>query len=254
MTLATDEMRLESFAKWAESIKSAPNGAAPLAIMQLSHAGRQSPRIIGGRYPWVPPVAPSANPMTPREGLLSRFVFSLLFQTPRAASTRSIDSIVEAFLHAAIIACRAGFDGIQLHASHGCEFVDIFLRDETETRHLDILSQFLSVRNNHRADDYGPPNELRILSRIVQAIRAEASIPSTFVVGIKLNAGDYSNDQIDETRALAHVRSIAEWKNVDFLEIRYANIHQLYLLLIPDHPNFSGGDYESPGLFHITTE
>lgn len=210
VTLAGDKMRLEGFTKWAESIKSAPVSTAPLAIMQLSHAGRQSPRIIGGRYPWIPPVAPSSNPMTPREGLLSRFVFSLLFQTPRAASTQDIDSIVEAFLHAAVIACRAGFDGIQLHASHGY-----------------LLSQFLSIKNNHRSDDYGPPNELRLLSRIVQAIRAEASIPSTFVVGIKLNAGDYASDQLDETRALAHVRSIAQWKNVDFLEI-------------------SGGDYESP--------
>lgn len=117
------ETRLEIFSKWAESIKSTPSGLGPLAIMQLSHAGRQSPRIIGGRYPWVPPLAPSTNPMTPREGFLSRLMFSLLFQTPRAASTQDIDSLIEAFLHAAAIACRAGFDGIQLHASHGCEFI-----------------------------------------------------------------------------------------------------------------------------------
>lgn len=225
MVLAADEARLESFTKWAEIIKSAPNGTAPLAIMQLSHAGRQSPRIIGGRYPWIAPLAPSANPMTPREGLLSRFVFSLLFQTPHAASTQDIDRLAEAFLHAAVVACRAGFDGIQLHASHGCEFIYTCPLNRTETVELDILSQFLSVRNNQRSDEYGPPNELRLLSRIVQAIRAEPTIPSTFVVGIKLNAGDYASDKLDETRALAHVRSIAEWENVDFLEIRYVIVY-----------------------------
>jgi 2,4-dienoyl-CoA reductase-like NADH-dependent reductase (Old Yellow Enzyme family) len=83
--------------------------------------GRQSPRLVGGRYPWVPPLAPSANPMAPSEGRLSRLVFSLLFQSPRAMSIRDIDSVVDAFLKSAKVACRAGFDGIQLHASHGCE-------------------------------------------------------------------------------------------------------------------------------------
>lgn len=101
------------------------------------------------------------------------------------------------------------------------------LCSQTKATDPDILSQFLSVRNNRRSDDYGPPNELRLLSRIVQAIRSEPYIPATFVVGIKLNAGDYAGDQLDETRALAHVHSIAKWANVDFLEIRYASIYHL---------------------------
>ncbi|KAG8745724.1 hypothetical protein FRC10_007204 [Ceratobasidium sp. 414] len=118
-------------------------------------------------------------------------------------SVQDIDFVVAAFLQGAKLACQAGFDGIQLHASHGY-----------------LLSQFLSVKNNRRLDSYGPPKELQLLHRIVEAIRSEPNIPSTFVVGVKLNAADYAKDQLDEAQALSHVRSISEWGRVDFLEIR----------------------------------
>ena len=56
------------------------------------------------------------------------------------------------------------------------------------------------------------------------------------MVGIKLNAADYLDSSItsegsehgsDEQRVLAHVREIASWKMVDFIEV-------------------SGGTYENP--------
>jgi 2,4-dienoyl-CoA reductase-like NADH-dependent reductase (Old Yellow Enzyme family) len=64
------------------------------------------------------------------------------------------------------------------------------------------------------------------LRRIVEGIRAACA--HNFVIGIKLNAADYVNASEDETRALDHLREIAGWRMVDFLEI-------------------SGGDYEDPG-------
>jgi 2,4-dienoyl-CoA reductase-like NADH-dependent reductase (Old Yellow Enzyme family) len=84
----------------------------------------------------------------------------------------------------------------------------------------DLLSQFLSIKNNHRVDDYGPPSELKLLHDIVSSIRAEPRIPASFVIGIKLNAGDYAGDQFTEEHALSHIRSITAWRQVDFLEIR----------------------------------
>ncbi|CAE6501803.1 unnamed protein product [Rhizoctonia solani] len=209
ITLPKNAAEMESFKHWARCIK--PSEAGPVAIMQLSHAGRQSPRFIGGRNPWTPPSAPSAQPMTPREGILSRLVFSILFQRPRPMDPVEINSVVSAFVSGAVVAHESGFDGIQLHASHGY-----------------LLSQFLSIKKNHRVDDYGPPNELKLLHDIVFAIRAEPRIPDSFAIGAKLNAGDYAGDQVAEGHALSHVRSIAAWQQVDFLEI-------------------SGGDYESPG-------
>ncbi|KAG8707305.1 hypothetical protein FRC08_000589 [Ceratobasidium sp. 394] len=210
VTLPQNTIEFDHFRSWARSMNQGSGESKPITIMQLSHAGRQSPRFIGGRHPWLPPLAASANPMVPSESMLARLVFSLLFQSPCAMTAQDIDSVVAAFLEGAKLACQAGFDGVQLHASHGY-----------------LLSQFLSVRNNHRSDKYGPPEELRLLRQIVEVIRTEPDIPSTFVVGVKLNAADYAKDRLDEAQALSHVRSISEWGNVDFLEI-------------------SGGDYESP--------
>lgn len=76
---------------------------------------------------------------------------------------------------------------------------------------------------------------LEVLRQIILGIRA--TVASSFVVGIKLNAGDYSEDTsqgYEPDRALRHVLEIATWGGVDFIEI-------------------SGGDYESPGEFQSFT-
>jgi len=83
---------------------------------------------------------------------------------------------------------------------------------------------------------------LRLLRRIVLSIRS--IVPKEFIVGIKINAGDYVDSDVDkdmrfteisgqakdkqEELALDHVRTIGNWGGVDFIEI-------------------SGGDYENPG-------
>lgn len=95
-----------------------------LAIMQLSHAGRQSANIIGGRFPFVPPLGPS--PIAVGHDSLdtsrpSKILHRLLFQTPRPMSSADIDDVVLAFVRGSEVAVHAGFDGVQLHVAHGCE-------------------------------------------------------------------------------------------------------------------------------------
>jgi 2,4-dienoyl-CoA reductase-like NADH-dependent reductase (Old Yellow Enzyme family) len=97
-----------------------------LVVMQLSHAGRQSPNFLGGRWPFVAPLAPSAVPFgTNRnraENVATRVLNRVLFQTPRAMSVSDIDQVVDAFVRGARMAAATGFHGVQLHAAHGCEF------------------------------------------------------------------------------------------------------------------------------------
>lgn len=81
-----------------------------------------------------------------------------------------------------------------------------------------------------------------LLQSIVSAIRTPGIVPDDFVLGIKLNAADYvstdaaagedtsSSDIADEERVLGHVRAIASWKMVDFIEV-------------------SGGTYEDPSAY-----
>lgn len=110
------------------SVNSANSFARPLAIMQLSHAGRQSPNILGGRTPFAPPLSPS--PIVLGSGKKSQGFFSglfhwLLFQVPQEMSLGHIDDVVQAFTRGAELAALAGFDGVQLHAAHGCECIPL---------------------------------------------------------------------------------------------------------------------------------
>jgi 2,4-dienoyl-CoA reductase-like NADH-dependent reductase (Old Yellow Enzyme family) len=96
----------------------------PLAIMQLSHAGRQSSNFIGGRPLFSPPSAPSAVPLgrTGKEGWLGQMLYRLMFTTPKAMDKEELDQVVASFVQGAKLAHMSGFDGIELHASHGCKY------------------------------------------------------------------------------------------------------------------------------------
>jgi 2,4-dienoyl-CoA reductase-like NADH-dependent reductase (Old Yellow Enzyme family) len=114
---------LHSFRLLSETIRGHNEGSRrPLAIMQLNHTGRQSPRIIGGRHLWQEPVAPSNLPLGSNsvEGWFARCVYRLLFQRPRPLEESEVVEVVEMFKKAALFAAEAGFDGVEVHASHGC--------------------------------------------------------------------------------------------------------------------------------------
>lgn len=126
---------VEPFKRLADAIhgelhtKAQERDNKPLAIMQLSNPGRQSANILGGRWPFVPPLAPSALPVgrTRRAGtsaassLLSYILLLMFFQTPHCMSVADIDEVVDAFVRGARLAAESGFDGVELHAAHGCE-------------------------------------------------------------------------------------------------------------------------------------
>jgi 2,4-dienoyl-CoA reductase-like NADH-dependent reductase (Old Yellow Enzyme family) len=93
----------------------------------------------------------------------------------------------------------------------------------------------ITFQSNIRNDEYSvaPENATRMLSEIVVAIRKV--VPTTFIIGIKINSADYVTSgsteeasQEGERRVLDHIRTITSWGIIDFIEI-------------------SGGDYEKPG-------
>ncbi|KAI0251171.1 hypothetical protein BJV78DRAFT_1392551 [Lactifluus subvellereus] len=195
-----------------------------LIIMQLSHSGRQSPIVLGGRLPLVSPLAPSAlglgrsERLSSHMGWFARLMYKIGFPTPRVMTLQDIDHTVDRFVLGAKLAHDSGFDGVELHASHGY-----------------LLAQFISRKSNIRDDAYSAKHApLHLLQRVVTSIRKV--LPRTFVLGIKLSSSDYVGagslheaqaEQEAEDRALSHVVDIARWDMIDFIEI-------------------SGGDYENP--------
>lgn len=206
--------RFKAYAKVCKGIdgeSSTSTGNKPLAIVQLVHAGRQSLRG-SGRAPWKPSLAPSSIPMKTAKdlGVVGKPLDWLLWGVPSAMTVDQIHWLIQRFADASQLMAAAGFDGVELHASHGYQ-----------------LAAFLSPRTNTRTDAYGGSsrNRARLLLEMVEAVRAK--VPRDFAVGVKLNSSDYIQGGLTEEDALENVKWLAETGMCDFVEV-------------------SGGNYENP--------
>lgn len=178
-----DDRHLESMKAWARAATA--HGA--VALMQLNHPGRQSPRMLSRQ-----PVAPSAVPMRVGGGV---------FAPPRALTHEEIEALIGRFEKSAAVAKQAGFHGVQLHAAHGY-----------------LVSQFLSPHTNRREDAWGgdATRRSRFLLEAVRALRR--GIGKDGVLAVKLNSADFQRGGFDEAESLAVVEAI-EAEGVELLEI-----------------------------------
>lgn len=184
-----DERDLELLMRWASAVRS--KGAQ--LWMQISHAGRQSPKKVTRQ-----PVAPSAVPF--RRGALRP-----IFGTPRALTEREIHRLIEGFARTAGIAKKAGFHGVQIHAAHGY-----------------LISEFLSPLVNRRTDDWGgsPEKRMRFLLDVVRSVRR--TVGPQFPIGIKLNSADFQCGGFTEDESINVVRAL-EHERIDLLEVSGGN-------------------------------
>ena len=181
---------LDGLSRWAEAAKS--QGAA--LIMQVSHAGRQTPKLVNPR-----PAAPSPVALGLPGGQ---------FGAPRAMTAEEIRAVIEGFGRAAKVAKQTGFDGIQVHGAHGY-----------------LLSSFLSPLANRREDEWGGPLENR--ARLLVACVKEAKIAGGpgFSVSVKLNSADFQKGGFSFEDCLA-VIDLLDPLGVDFVEISGGNYEQ----------------------------
>lgn len=115
------ESQLRSFSELAAAMHNTDKSSPPLAIMQINHSGRQSPRYLGGRILSLPDSCSSQRVATSPRGLFSDITTRLMYQEPRILSTVEVGEVVQQFCRAAQLASQTGFDGVQVHAAHGCE-------------------------------------------------------------------------------------------------------------------------------------
>ncbi|NKI34152.1 NADH:flavin oxidoreductase/NADH oxidase family protein [Wenzhouxiangella sp. XN79A] len=185
-----DERQRAGLSAFAEAAKS----AGGLAIAQISHAGRQSPKSIAPE-----PVGPSAVKVKLPGGL---------FGTPRALTDDEILDVIDRFAITASELCRAGFDGVQVHSAHGY-----------------LLSEFLNPRVNRRDDRWGGSldNRARLLLETVRAVRD--AIGPDKALSIKLNSSDFQQGGFSFDDCLAVVGRL-HGEGVDLLEISGGNYEQ----------------------------
>ena len=143
-------------------------------FVQLHHPGNQTPsRLIGGKQPV------SASDVTCR----------VIGEQPRPLTTEEVEGMVKKFVTGAVIAQKAGVDGVEIHAAHGY-----------------LVSQFLSPHTNKRTDKYGGSFEgrMRFITEIIMGIKAYCG--PKFPISVRMNGSDYLEDGITEEDAIAQAK------------------------------------------------
>jgi 2,4-dienoyl-CoA reductase-like NADH-dependent reductase (Old Yellow Enzyme family) len=190
---SVDEEARARLRAWAEA--GTQDGAQ--LWMQISHAGRQSPR-----YATRQPVGPSAVKLD----LLGSY------KTPRALEEGEILDIIQRFGAVAKIAQDCGFTGVQVHGAHGY-----------------LISSFLSPVTNRREDRWGGSieNRARLLIECVRAVRAQ--VGAGFPVSVKLNSDDFRKGGFSHADCLKVVE-LLNAEGIDLLEISGGTYEQPRLL------------------------
>ncbi|MEM5553050.1 alkene reductase [Pseudoalteromonas neustonica] len=134
---------------------------------QLWHVGRVAhPHFFDGEV-----LAPSAIGI---EGSVPR-MRELTYQTPKAATSEDIQSLIADYAKAAENAVEAGFDGVEIHGANGY-----------------LIDQFLHYAANEREDEYGqtPENMSRFALDVVDAVISAIGTDKT---ALRLSPGAYFN-------------------------------------------------------------
>jgi 2,4-dienoyl-CoA reductase-like NADH-dependent reductase (Old Yellow Enzyme family) len=165
--------------------------------MQISHAGRQSPKYVAKQ-----PLAPSAVQLD----MLGNY------NKPRALREEEILDFIQRFANVARVAREAGFTGVQIHSAHGY-----------------LLSSFLSPVTNQRSDAWGGSleNRSRFLMETLRATRK--AVGRDFAMAIKLNSDDFRRGGFTFEECLQLIEML-NGETLDLIEISGGTYEQPKLL------------------------
>ncbi|XP_074558599.1 putative 12-oxophytodienoate reductase 11 [Curcuma longa] len=154
----------EQVAAW-KPIVDAVHEKGGIFFVQIGHVGRVSSHDFqpNGQAP----ISCTDKPLSPQVGVTGIDVVN--FSAPRRLQTEEIPLLVNDFRVAARNAIEAGFDGVEIHGSHGY-----------------LIDQFMKDQVNDRTDHYGGSldNRCRFALEVIEAVVDEIG-PDR--VGIKLS-------------------------------------------------------------------
>lgn len=103
--------------------------------------------------------------------------FEARYKVPREMTKEEIISEEEKYAKSCLRAVEAGFDGIEVHATHGY-----------------LEHQFLSKRSNKRTDEYGGSleNRMRFLTEAIE--KALDTIKGVIPLGVRLSAAEHMSE------------------------------------------------------------
>ncbi len=151
------------------------------AVLQICHGGRSTSAKYMGRQP----IAPSAMPSSAGE-------------MAREMTIEEIEGTMENFAEAARRAKSAGFDGVELHGTHGY-----------------LMAQFLSPYTNRRTDIFGKDRGLFALKTLG---RVRSKVGADYLIGYRLSAFEFIEGGISFEEAKSFAKRLAE-AGIDYLHV-----------------------------------
>jgi len=150
---------------------------------------------------WQPmgPRAPSLGPSN------AQFAFGGTSGATRAVTREEIRMMGAAHRQSAAHLAEAGFDGIEIHASHS-----------------GMIEQFLSPYFNRRTDEYGGSleNRMRLLVETLETVREGAG--EGLAVGMRFNCDELVEGGYDTADAFEVVQKVCQRGLVDFVDLDVA--------------------------------
>jgi mycofactocin system FadH/OYE family oxidoreductase 2 len=174
---------------------------------QIAHGGRQ---LLDGSISRLPlwGVSPAA--------------LSVASEVPHEMDEEEIAELIEAYARCATYVRDGGFDGVELHASHGY-----------------LIQQFFSPLSNLRADRWGGSldNRMRFAFEVIGAVRR--AVGNDFVLGMRLCADEFVPGGLttDDTQEIA--RHLVATGQLNYLSVS-AGMGQTPFLITCDM-NFPAG-------------
>jgi len=150
-------------------------------ILQICHAGRCTSAKFMGRQP----IAPSAMPSPTGE-------------MAREMTLEEVGATIESFAEAARRAKTAGFDGVELHGTHGY-----------------LMAQFLSPYTNRRTDKYGRDRGLFALETLD---RVRSKVEADYLVGYRISGQEFIDGGLTLEEAKAFAKRLEE-RGIDYIHV-----------------------------------
>ena len=189
-----DERYFDSMHKLAKAI----TVEGSKAILQLHHGGRMNRPNLYHNQDIVAPSAVKAN----RDYAV----------VPRELKTSEVYDIMDAFVNAAELAMKAGFDGVELHGANTY-----------------LLQQFLSPHSNLRDDEFGGNRDkrmtfaMKLIDRMVQ-LRYKHN-RHDFIIGYRLSPEELENPGITIEDTLELIEELS-YKDIDYIHLSIGHYKQ----------------------------
>ena len=151
-------------------------------FVQFMHSGRisHSLNLPSGATAFAPSAVQAAGQIwTDQEGMKD-------FDIPKAMNTQELKQTIHEYEQAAVLAMKAGFDGVELHGANGY-----------------LLEQFISPVSNQRTDEYGGSIKnrcrfvLEVADKVIAAIGANKTSIRLSPFGVASDMPHYP--EIEET-------------------------------------------------------